>query len=121
MRTTGRARRLRRDAGAATAEFAMVLPAFVLVVLLVAGAGSVGLAQLHAYDAARAGAREAARGEDRRAIEKEAKERAGDGSAVDVHRKDEYSTVTVRVPVPESLHFLVDHVEAEATARTEGS
>lgn len=53
----------RRDGGMATAELAVVLPALVLVVAAALTAVSVLLAQLRCVDAAREGARAAARGE----------------------------------------------------------
>ncbi|WP_349827151.1 TadE family protein [Brevibacterium litoralis] len=108
-----------RDRGAATAEFAMVLPAFVLVLVLVCGAASIGLAQLQAYDGARGGAREAARGETERQVVHEARERAGEEAEVTVSRSGGYTTVEVELPVPETLHFITETVSAEATARTE--
>ncbi|GAB7191614.1 hypothetical protein NUM3379_23220 [Kineococcus sp. NUM-3379] len=57
------ARRPAGDAGGATAELAVALPAVVLVLAVVLGAGRVAVAQLQCTDAARAGARVAARGE----------------------------------------------------------
>jgi Flp pilus assembly protein TadG len=53
----------RRDGGMATAELAVVLPALVLVIAAGLTAVSVMLAQLRCVDAAREGARAAARGE----------------------------------------------------------
>jgi Flp pilus assembly protein TadG len=53
----------RRDGGMATAELAVVLPALALVVAAALTAVSVLLAQLRCVDAAREGARAAARGE----------------------------------------------------------
>jgi hypothetical protein len=59
----------RRDDGSLTAEFAVGLPAAVLTVLLVMSAAAVAQAQLQCVDAARAGARQAARSEaDGRAV-----------------------------------------------------
>jgi Flp pilus assembly protein TadG len=53
----------RRDGGMATAELAVVLPALVLVIAAALTAVSVMVAQLRCVDAAREGARAAARGE----------------------------------------------------------
>jgi Flp pilus assembly protein TadG len=53
----------RRDGGMATAELAVALPVLVLVVAAAMTAVSVLLAQLRCVDAAREGARAAARGE----------------------------------------------------------
>lgn len=83
-----------RDAGAATAEFAVALPAF--VVLLFAGLSSVNAvaARLACVGAARDGAIAEARGEDGAAV---ADERAPDGATVLVGRRGETVTVTVRI------------------------
>ena len=89
----------RDDRGAATAEFAMLMPALVLLIALITGAGTIGLSQLRAHDAARAAAREAARGEPERTVRHEATEKAGDGSTVAVRHEGGYTTVEVTLPV----------------------
>lgn len=48
------------DRGTATAEFAVVLPALVLLIVVLVGAAGIGFAQLRAFDAARSAAREIA-------------------------------------------------------------
>jgi hypothetical protein len=52
-----------RDTGMVTAEVAVALPALVALLALALGALAVGVAQLRCVDAAREGARAAARGE----------------------------------------------------------
>lgn len=52
----------------ATAEFAVVLPAIVLVLALSLGAMGLALDQIRCVDAARAGARAASRGDSYRAV-----------------------------------------------------
>lgn len=115
------AKRLRDDRGTATAEFAVVLPALVLVLILVVGAGTIGVAQVRAYEAARAGAREAARGEPTRDIEKAAKRKAGPGSVVMVSNSEAFAKVHVSIPLPTVVRPLMKEVEAHAQARTEGN
>lgn len=110
----------RGERGAATAEFAMILPALVLLVAFIAGAGTIGLTQLRAHDAARAAAREAARGEPQADVLREARERAGSGAGVSVRTEGGYTVVAVDVELPESLHLIRTSVRASATARTEG-
>lgn len=117
--TVRRSPRFCADRGAATAEFAMVMPALILVIVVVLGAAAIGLGQLRAYEAARAGAREAARGEDTAQVEKSARHKAGKGSSVGVKQNGEYTVVQVSVPLPHSLHFVRKAVRAEAEARTE--
>lgn len=98
----------------------MVLPAIVLVVLIAAGAGAVGLTQLRAYEAARAGARESARGEPVRDVKATAEKKAGKTSRATIAQVGEYTRVTVEIPLPTSLHFIRSSVSASADARTEG-
>ncbi|MCT1549468.1 TadE family type IV pilus minor pilin [Brevibacterium casei] len=109
----------RRDRGTATAEFAVVLPALVLLVVVLAGAAAIGFTQLRAFDAARSAAREIARGEPHAVVVDEAKKHAGRASTVRVGSDGGYATVTVTVRLPDAIFFL-DEVEAAATARTEG-
>lgn len=109
-----------RDAGTATAEFAVVMPAIVLLIIVLTGAAAVGFSQLRAFDAARSAAREIARGEPQAAVVTEAKKHAGEASEVLVRSEGGYSTVTVTIELPAAIIFLSE-VEAAATARTEGS
>ncbi|WP_328698762.1 TadE family type IV pilus minor pilin [Brevibacterium rongguiense] len=113
--------RLRCERGAATAEFAMMMPALVVLILVVVGAGAIGLTQLRAYDAARAGAREAARGEPARDVEQAAHKRAGSAARVEISTAGEYTAVSVEIGLPASLRFVMRTVSARAEARTEGA
>ena len=115
-----RRRKQHRDAGTATAEFAVVMPAIVLLIIVLTGAAAVGFSQLRAFDAARSAAREIARGEPQAAVVTEAKKHAGQASEVLVRSEGGYSTVTVTIELPTAIIFL-NEVEAEATARTEGN
>ncbi len=108
-----------RDEGAAAAEFAMVMPALVLILGIVVGAGAVGATQLRAMDAARGAAREVARGEPRQAVVEEARKRAGDSAQVLIADDGGYAEVTVEVPLPDLLAPVGDSVAAHATARKE--
>ncbi|HLS33723.1 MAG TPA: TadE family protein [Brevibacterium sp.] len=109
-----------RDEGAAAAEFAMVMPALVLLIGIVVGAGAVGATQLRAMDAARGAAREVARGETRGAVVEEARKRAGDAAQVLIDEEGGYAEITVEVPLPDALAPVVESVSAHATARMEG-
>ena len=108
------------ERGTVTAEFAVVLPALVLVLILVVGAGVIGIAQVRVYEAARAGAREAARGEPVHDIEKAAKRKAGPNSTVTVSQGRAFAKVHVKTALPKALHPIMKDVEASAEARTEG-
>lgn len=81
-----------RDAGTATAELAVAMPAVAMALVAVLGVGQVVIAQLGCADDARAGARAAARGEPLVAVR--ALARDGDG-AVAVTRDGPLVTVSV--------------------------
>lgn len=110
----------RHDEGAAAAEFAMVMPALVLVIGIVVGAGAIGATQLRAMDAARGAAREVARGEPQTTVIEEARKRAGESARVLIDEEGGYAEVTVEVPLPEVLAPITESVTAQATARKEG-
>lgn len=84
-----------RQRGSVTAEFAICLPAVLLVVLLVLAVAGVSLAQLRCADAARAGARAAALGQEDGAITQIVTQRAGEDAWVEVQRSEEWVTVRV--------------------------
>lgn len=111
--------REKRDEGTATAEFAVVMPAVVFLIIVLTGAAAIGFSQLRAFDAARSAAREIARGEPQATVVAEAKKHAGAASSVRVGKSGGYSTVTVTIKLPKII-MVMDSVEAEATARTEG-
>jgi Flp pilus assembly protein TadG len=85
----------RRDGGMATAELAVVLPVLVLVVAAALTAVSVSLAQLRCVDAAREGARAAARGEPAATVRSVATRVAPAAAVVEIGSKGEDVRVTV--------------------------
>ncbi|HST66113.1 MAG TPA: TadE family type IV pilus minor pilin [Mycobacteriales bacterium] len=85
----------RRDGGMATAELAVVLPALVLVVAAALTAVSVLLAQLRCVDAAREGARAAARGEPAEVARSAAARAAPTAAAVQIGTEGDSVRVTV--------------------------
>lgn len=115
-----RSRARRADEGAAAAEFAMVMPALVLIIGIVVGAGAVGATQLRAMDAARAAAREIARGEVSSEVIEEARKTAGQDARVTIEDDDAYAEVTVEIPLPNAVAPVLESVTATATARREG-
>ncbi|POM26491.1 hypothetical protein BTM25_08920 [Actinomadura rubteroloni] len=92
--------RRRRDAGMATAEIAMALPALVLVAAIVLWGETVASVRLACSDAARSGARAAARGESLSAVRSLVERAVPRGARVTVRRDGEASRVEVAVPVP---------------------
>lgn len=86
-----------RQAGAVTAEFAVALPAVLLLLAVALAFFTVGVDQVRCIDAARAGAREAARGEPTSLVVRTATRIAPAGSRVAVSGQTEL-TVSVRAP-----------------------
>lgn len=93
----------RRDAGMATAEFAVALPAIVLVLALAVTVVGAALDQVRCVDAARAGARAAARGDTQAAVVALARDLAPGGATVQVQPRGDRVTVVVSGSAPAGL------------------
>lgn len=106
-------RRRRGDAGSVTVELALGLVTVVVLLGLVLAVVAAGVAQVRCTDAARAGARAAALGEDDEAVTLVARRAAGDGASVSVSRADGWVDVTVRLPIAGGL---AEGLAARATA-----
>lgn len=91
-----------------TAEFAVALPAFVVVLLAAVFAVSAVLAQLKCEDAAAAAARMAARGESLVTVRAASMADAPTAARLSVRTSGGYVTATVRASVSPlaALHFL---------------
>ena len=87
------------DRGSVTAEFAVALPAVVLVLVAVLLVAMAGTAQLQTTDAARAGARAAAAGETDEQVASIVRHVGGTGLAVAIVRAEPWVTVRVHQPV----------------------
>ncbi|GAA2722009.1 TadE family type IV pilus minor pilin [Cellulomonas aerilata] len=87
------------ERGSVTAELALALPAVVGLLVVVLLLASAATSQLRCADAARAGARAAALGEDRALVVAIAQRVAGQGATVTVEAADPWVTVTVRRPL----------------------
>jgi TadE-like protein len=114
----------RGDAGTATAELAVALPGFVLLLTTLMLGGSAIVAELRCLDAARIGARWAARGEPLADVHRLAAQAAPGGAAVRVSASGQVVTVAVTAPVAGRLGAgLVDglRVMASATAPREAA
>jgi Flp pilus assembly protein TadG len=110
----------RRERGTVTAELALALPAVVGVLVALLLLSSAATTQLRAADAARAGARAAALGEETTAVTQVAQRLAGAAAGVQVERDGAWVTVTVRRDValgPMGAGGLT--ASARATARVE--
>lgn len=117
MRRTARAR---REAGSATAETAVALPALLVVLAGALTVLSAVSAQLRCVDAARLAARSAARGDSEEATVRAARE-VSPAAVVTVRREGDLVRVRVELgvgPLPGSAGPLT--VAAEAAAMDEG-
>ncbi|WP_327728418.1 pilus assembly protein [Streptomyces sp. NBC_00487] len=103
-REPGRPRRRRRvlggDGGFVTAEAAMVLPVLLLFATALVWALFAACAQIQVVDAARAGARAAARQDPPAAVVAAARKTAPDGAEVSVGREGDFVRVVVSAPAP---------------------
>ncbi|MFP3968216.1 TadE family type IV pilus minor pilin [Actinomadura fulvescens] len=109
------------DRGSVTAEIAVALPGLVLLTVAALWGVSVASVQLACTDAARSGARAAARGESLPAVREAVARAVPQGSTIEVSRDGDQTrvavTVQVRAPAPTGLAPL--RVRAQATAVTE--
>src|SRR4051812_8149991 len=116
-------RRMRNDAGAVTAEAAVVIPVLILVALGLTWLVALGATQVRALDAARETARAVARGEDPGTSVGLGRQVATPGAVISV--TDEGDTVLVAVDAPVRgpggiFGFLPTyHAHAHAVAATE--
>lgn len=105
----------------ATVEIAVALPSLVLITAIALWGVTVASVQLTCTDAARTGARAAARGEALTAVRELVAKALPDGATVEVRRDAETARVEVSVPVkapaPAGLSPLTVH--ARAVAATE--
>ncbi|UXM90966.1 TadE family type IV pilus minor pilin [Paenarthrobacter sp. JL.01a] len=109
------------ERGAVTAEFAVALPAVVLLLLafLLAG-GAAGITQLRLEEAARAGARASARGESAAVVQGTVTRLAGEGAGASLTNDGGWLTVTASSPVGGAMGSLIPwRLTASASARAE--
>ncbi|MET9041608.1 TadE family type IV pilus minor pilin [Streptomyces sp. NPDC003631] len=106
-----------RDRGFVTAETAVVLPALVLFAMALVWALLAVSAQIQCVDAARAGARAAARQEPPEVVAEMARQAAPGGARVTVDRRGElvHVLVVAHPPGPDALPLELRH-EAVASA-----
>ncbi|CAM5783858.1 TadE family type IV pilus minor pilin [Cellulomonas persica] len=112
-------RRGQADRGSVTAELAVGLPAVVLLLLVVLGAGAAGVVQQRCAEAARTGARLAALGEDDGAVVDASRRVAGDAASVTVTHDEGWVTVVVAGSLPVAGIGQAVTVSGRATAWVE--
>lgn len=106
--------------GAVTAEFAVTLPAVLLLLAMLLAGSSAGVTQLRLEEGARAGARALARGDDSATVERIVRTLSGGSASATVSADGEWLHVTVtdRVggPLGASIPWLLT---AQASTRSE--
>jgi hypothetical protein len=109
------------DRGSVTAETAVALPALVFILVVAVWGVTAAAAQVACVDAARAGARAAARGEPTSAVRAEVLRAAPRGASVDVRQDPQVTRVVVRAVVspPGVSLFPPLALRAQAVAATE--
>lgn len=108
------------DRGAVTAELAVLLPVVALLVGVLLALTAGAATHLRCGDAARAGARAAALGDDDVAVAVVVRRVAGDGARTAVARSDGWVVVTVEQTVGPTVPLLGGvTVRAHATSRAE--
>jgi len=110
-----------RDAGMVTAEIAVALPALVLVLAVSVWAVRIASIQVACTDAARSGARAAARGEPLPAVRAMVARALPPGAQIKISRDAETTRVEIAVPTrpPAASGLPPLLIRAEATAATE--
>lgn len=108
--------------GAVTAEFAVTLPAVLLLLAMLLAGASAGVTQLRLEEGARAGARALARGDDSATVERIVRTLSGGSASAAVSADGEWLHVTVtdRVggPLGASIPWLLT---ARASTRSEAA
>lgn len=108
------------ERGAVTAEFAVTLPAVLLLLAMLLAGAAAGVTQLRLEEGARAGARALARGDDSAAVERIVRTLSGTSASAAVAADGEWLSVTVtdRVggPLGSSIPWTLT---ARASTRTE--
>jgi Flp pilus assembly protein TadG len=99
-----------------TAEFAVVLPAVILVLALSLGAMGLALDQIRCVDAARAGARAASRGDSNGAVILVARRAAPARAVVSMASSGDLVQVSVVSPPRVAGHLLPGWLRASSTA-----
>ncbi|MDQ0922081.1 Flp pilus assembly protein TadG [Pseudarthrobacter sp. W1I19] len=116
--------RLRRAAerGAVTAEFAVTLPAVVLLLAMLLSGAAAGVTQLRLEEGARAGARALARGDDAAAVERIVRTLSGTSASAAVAADGEWLNVTVTGRVGGPLGATIPWtLTARASSRSEAA
>jgi TadE-like protein len=111
-----------KDQGAVTAEFAVTLPAVVLLLAMLLSGAAAGVTQLRLEEGARAGARALARGDDSAAVERIVRTLSGASASAAVAEDGEWLSVTVTDRVGGPLGASIPWtLSARASTRSEAA
>ncbi|WP_284975568.1 TadE family protein [Arthrobacter sp. efr-133-TYG-104] len=109
-----------KELGAVTAEFAVALPAVVLLLSFLLAGGAAGITQLRLEEAVRAGARASARGDSSTAVEGTVRRLAGEGANLAVANDAGWVTVRASARVGGALGPIIPWtLTAAASAKSE--
>lgn len=110
------------ERGAVTAEFAVTLPAVVLLLAMLLSGAAAGVTQLRLEEGARAGARALARGDDAAAVERIVRQLSGPSASAAVAAEGEWLNVTVADRVGGPLGATIPWtLTARASTRSEAA
>ncbi len=117
--------RSRKNHGMVTVEAAVIMPLLAVFMLVLVWLLSLGITQVRVVDAARDGARAAARGENGQTAQEAARQSAPDGAQVRISEHGDMVTVTVQVDAEPPGWLLVPlpgvGIDATSTMEVEGS
>lgn len=105
-----------RDFGAVTAEFAVVLPCAILLVLVLLGVGRAVVCTMNCHDAASQVAYYMVTHHDDKAVASIVQKVAGPGASVQVSRGGNMANIVVKCPlIPDPLHILPAMIESRVS------
>ncbi|MBF9314962.1 pilus assembly protein [Bifidobacteriaceae bacterium NR002] len=111
-----RLRVVKKDSGAVTAEFAIVLPCALVIVLVLLGLGRAVVCAMNCHDAAAQVAYYMVTHHNDKAAASIAQRVAGSGASVKVSKSGNVANIVVKCPlIPDPLHILPPLVESHVS------
>ncbi|EIK86469.1 TadE family type IV pilus minor pilin [Gardnerella greenwoodii] len=105
-----------RDFGAVTAEFAVVLPCAIVLVVVLLGVGRAVVCNMNCHDAASQVAYYMVTHHDDKAAASIVQKVAGSGASVQINRNGNMANIVVKCPlIPDPLHILPPLVESHVS------
>lgn len=107
---------VKKDSGAVTAEFAIVLPCALVIVLVLLGLGRAVVCAMNCHDAAAQVAYYMVTHHNDKAAASIAQRVAGSGASVKVSKSGNVANIVVKCPlIPDPLHILPPLVESHVS------